>query len=91
MNTRINCSEIQVGVAYSQPVFFDDGKNMFLAARQSAKPYHVFVLKRWNIPFLFTAGKKLTAEELNAKPKANEFEIVKDFDELEVLEELEEL
>jgi hypothetical protein len=55
---RIKCEEIAEGVSFSAPVFFEDGKNMFLAANHPVKKYHLSALKRWNVPFLVTAGKK---------------------------------
>lgn len=53
---RINSSDIQIGMAFTAPVFFDDGKNMFLAEKKPVKQYHVNALKRWSIPFLLTYG-----------------------------------
>ena len=50
---------IKPGVRFSEPVYFEDGKNMFLGAGKSAKAFHVSALKRWNIPFLVTAGTLL--------------------------------
>ena len=44
---------------YSVYVYFEDGKNMFLGAGKSAKAFHVSALKRWDIPFLVTAGTLL--------------------------------
>ena len=89
---------------FSQPVFFDDGKCMFLAAKHPAKEYHVDCLRRWKIPFLVTAGKELTEQEINAmkmaeqKASANANQNASasakndsDVEELEELDELEEL
>ena len=52
----IHCSLIKPGFRFSAPVFFDDGKNMFLSANHPAKAFHLAALKRWNIPFLVTEG-----------------------------------
>lgn len=52
----MDCSLIQIGSCFSEPVYFDDGKNMFLAAGKQAKPYHVSALVHWKIPYLLTAG-----------------------------------
>lgn len=57
---KIKSSDIKEGMRFSAPVFFDDGKNMFLAEGKSAKPYHLNALKRWSIPFLLTYGHELT-------------------------------
>ncbi len=80
--TKIPCSEIELGVRYSAPVFFDDGVNMFLAERKTAKKYHIDALKRWNIPFLLSYGHKIDE---------NSSDTVENFDDIEEVEELEEL
>ncbi len=59
MNQKIDCSRIKVGVVFSEPVYFDDGQNMFLAKNRPAKAYHVAALKRWKIPFLLTVGHEI--------------------------------
>ena len=104
MSTRIECNKIRPGIMFSQPVFFDDGKCMFLVAKHPAKEYHVDCLRRWKIPFLVTAGKELTEQEINAmkmaeqKASANANQNASasakndsDVEELEELDELEEL
>lgn len=72
---KIASGDIKRGMRFSAPVFFDDGKNMFLAEGKSAKSYHVASLERWQIPFLLTNGHEMKGEELsrylaNAKKKA---------------------
>ena len=61
---RLECAKIQIGDRYSDDVFFNDGKNMFLAAHHPVKKYHVACLERWQIPFLWTAGTKMTEQDL---------------------------
>lgn len=85
---RIPCSEIQLGVKFSAPVFFDDSENMFLAERKTAKQYHIDALKRWNIPFLLTYGHKIDDNAVN--PEEN-FDDVEEVEELEELEEFEQV
>ncbi|MBO5607614.1 MAG: phosphohydrolase [Treponema sp.] len=89
---RIKCEEIAEGVSFSAPVFFEDGKNMFLAANHPVKKYHLAALKRWNVPFLVTAGKK-NQEGSIPKTDANAMEeiSVDEFDSLEEIEEVEEV
>ena len=70
---------------FSAPVFFDDGKNMFLAEGKTVKPYHIQALKRWHIPFLLSFGHKIDA---TAAKKMNEAE---DLDELEELDDVNDL
>lgn len=87
---RIKCDEITEGVSYSSPVFFDDGRNMFLAPHQTAKKYHVKALSRWKVPFLVTAGHKEAASQVQAASPAA-LETVDDFLDVEEIEEVEEL
>ena len=88
--SKISCSEITEGVSYSSPVFFDDGKNMFLAPHQTAKKYHVKALDRWKVPFLVTAGHK-EARPQNQEPSRSVPESADDFTDVEEIEEVEEL
>lgn len=57
--SKISVDTIKVGTCFSEPVFFEDGKNMFLPGKHPAEPYHIKVLKRWHIPFLLTNGVEL--------------------------------
>lgn len=34
---KIDVNRIRIGVCFSEPVYFEDGKNMFLAAGKTAK------------------------------------------------------
>lgn len=68
---KIEPLTLKEGNIFSAPVFFDDGKNMFLAAGKSVKQYHLKALDRWKIPFLLTYGKLLTAEEIAASKEKN--------------------
>ena len=56
---KLDISKIRLGVCFSEPVYFEDGKNMFLAAGKTAKAYHVAALKQWKIPYLLTNGKEI--------------------------------
>ncbi len=85
---KIPCSEIQLGVRFTAPVFFDDGVNMFLAERKTAKKYHIDALKRWNIPFLLTYGHKINDYAVDS---AENFDDVEEVEELEELEEVEQV
>lgn len=85
---KINSAELKEGMRFSAPVFFDDGKNMFLAEGKSVKPYHIGALKRWSIPFLLTFGRELKDDEipdvlLSLTNKKQEPEDVEEVDELE--------
>ena len=77
---KINSELLELGMKFSAPVFFDDGKHMFLAEKKPIRKFHLETLQRWHIPYVVTYGKLL--------PKASI-----DLDELlgspEELEELE--
>ncbi len=89
MIQKLDCSRIKIGVVFSEPVYFDDGENMFLAKNSPAKAYHVAALKRWKIPFLLTAGHELN-ESVQSKNEENSVAAKNSADDA-VLEELEEI
>lgn len=62
---KIDCSSVQLGMCFSSPVYFDDGENMFLSAKNPVKKYHLEALKRWEIPFLLTEGYVLSDKEIS--------------------------
>ena len=69
---KIEPLSLKEGLRFSAPVFFDDGKNMFLAAGKSVKQYHLKAVARWKIPFLLTYGKVLSGDEPLLSPKISE-------------------
>ncbi len=85
---KIEAKDVKEGMRFSAPVFFDDGKNMFLAEGKSVKPYHVAALKRWSIPFLLTYGRELNKNEI---PDLSTVSVEKPVEPVEPVEELEEL
>ena len=76
---KLTQNDIKEGMRFSAPVFFDDGRNMFLAAGKPAKSYHLAALKNWKVPFLLTVGHVLSQAEIDAQANAN----LEDVDELE--------
>lgn len=60
---RIEISTIKPGIRFSKPVFFDDGKNMFIESGIFIKPYHMAALTKWHIPFLLSDGHIMEADE----------------------------
>ena len=56
---KIDLERIKLGVRFSEPVYFEDGTSMFLAAGKAVKQYHLQALKQWNIPFLLSAGTEV--------------------------------
>lgn len=63
--SKVEISSIRVGSCFSEPVFFEDGVNMFLPANKPAKAYHVDVLKKWHIPYLLTSGREIVLSDDN--------------------------
>ena len=60
---RIELADVKLNIMFSAPVFFEDGKNMFLAAGKAVKQYHLAALKKWNVPFLLTSGNAVEQGE----------------------------
>lgn len=83
---KIKSSEIQIGMRFSAPVFFDDGANMFLAEKKPVTAFHTSALSRWKIPYVITYGKILTDDEMND----GDLEELDELDSLEPVEELSE-
>lgn len=103
---RLDVSSVKTGMRFSKPVFFDDGKNMFIESGITVKPYHLASLTRWNIPYLLTDGYALAdgeevpideieavddMEELTDADEAEEIEEIEDAEEAEEIEDIEEL
>lgn len=82
--TKLECSQVAIGMRFSLPVFFDDGKNMFIAEGNPVKQKDINVLIRWEIPFLQTEGRLLADYEAIKKD-------VEDIEELADLDEMEEI
>ena len=80
---KLTQNDIKEGTRFSAPVFFDDGKNMFLAAGKPAKPYHLAALKNWNVPFLLTVGHVLSQAEIETQTNAH----LEDVDELDPIDD----
>lgn len=85
---RIDSSDIKEGMRFSAPVFFDDGKNMFLAEGKSVKSYHIAALKRWSIPYLLTYGHEI--DSIVNRSRKTVIPAITDDEEPRELEELEE-
>ena len=85
---RLDISSIKVGMRFSKPVFFDDGKNMFIESDISVKPYHIAALSKWSIPFLLTEGHVMVEGE-KLEPEVEEIpSIEEDLEEVSEIEEL---
>ncbi|MGL4983000.1 MAG: HD-GYP domain-containing protein [Treponemataceae bacterium] len=77
---RIKNADLKLGMRFSSPVFFDDGKNMFLAEKKPLSQFHMDSLKNWDIDELVTHGS-LLAEDYVDEPEEL-LEELADFDDL---------
>ena len=85
--SKVDVSQIKLGIRFTAPVFFDDGKNMFLAEGKTAKNYHIQALKRWKIPFLLTFGKVINEGDDFFNRSSDNYGEVEGLEELESLED----
>lgn len=89
---RIEISAIKPGIRFSKPVFFDDGKNMFIESGITVKPYHMAALTKWHIPFLLSDGHVMEKdEELPPEELGDVIEELSEAEEIEEVEDIEEL
>lgn len=66
MLRRIRIEDLKEGMLFSEPLFFDDGKNRVLGKMHPVTQRELTVLKQWKVPFVMTAGKAVqNDEELN--------------------------
>ncbi len=56
---KIESKKLHIGDRFSENLYFDDGKNLFLGAGCPVKPFHLSAIKRWFIPYLVTEGMLL--------------------------------
>jgi HD domain protein len=54
---RIRVEDLKEGMIFSEPLFFDDGKNRVLGKMHPVTQRELAVLKQWKVPFVLTAGK----------------------------------
>jgi len=77
---RIKVEDLKEGMIFSEPLFFDDGKNKVLGKGYPVSERELSVLKQWKVPFVMTAGKSIKksaevaelVEELDALPDEGE-------------------
>lgn len=55
----IDTNDLRVGSIFSEPLFFDDGKHMFLASSLPLTQRLLDSLHEWHIPFVVTSGFEL--------------------------------
>lgn len=59
MLRRIKVEDLKEGMIFSEPLFFDDGKNRVLGKGYPVSQRELSVLKQWKVPFVMTAGKSI--------------------------------
>ena len=67
MLRRIKVEDLKEGMMFSEPLFFDDGKNKVLGKGHPVSQRELSVLKQWKVPFVMTAGK-IQKNEKAAEP-----------------------
>jgi len=72
---RIKVEDLKEGMIFSEPLFFDDGKNRVLGKGHPVSERELSVLKQWKDPFVMTAGKSI-------KKSAEVTELVEELDTL---------
>ena len=75
MLRRIKVEDLKEGMIFSEPLFFDDGKNRVLGKGHPVSERELSVLKQWKVPFVMTAGKSI-------KKSAEVTELVEELDTL---------
>ena len=68
MLRRIKVEDLKEGMLFSEPLFFDDGKNRVLGKMHPVSQRELSVLKQWKVPFVMTAGKSVKKNEEAAEP-----------------------
>ena len=68
MLRRIKVEDLKEGMIFSEPLFFDDGKNRVLGKMHPVSQRELSVLKQWKVPFVMTAGKSVKKNEDAAEP-----------------------
>ena len=63
MLRRIKVEDLKEGMVFSEPLFFDDGKNRVLGKMHPVSQRELSVLKQWKVPFVMTAGKSVQKNE----------------------------
>ena len=63
MLRRIKVEDLKEGMVFSEPLFFDDGKNRVLGKMHPVSQRELSVLKQWKVPFVMTAGKSVQKSE----------------------------
>ena len=87
MLKKIKTTDLKIGIRFSAPVFFDDGRNMLLLRGTPLSDDELNTLKRWKIQYVVTAGDPVPEGET----LDDEIAELDELDEVEALEDPEEI
>ena len=92
MLKKIKTADLEIGERFSAPVFFDDGKNMFLLKGMALSENELNTLKRWKVQYVVTAGDPVPDgetmnDEIAELDEVDEIEDLEDPGEIEEVEE----
>ncbi|HHU37510.1 MAG TPA: HD-GYP domain-containing protein [Treponema sp.] len=90
MLKKVYRNELEEGMRFSAPVFFDDGKNMLVSKGAPIKARELYALDRWKINYVLTVGVPVSADELLNK-KDDEFASLDEMEEIDEVEELDDI
>ena len=92
MLKKIKTADLKIGERFSAPVFFDDGKNMFLLKSMALSENELNTLKRWKVQYVVTAGDPVPdGETMNDEiAELDEVDEIEDLEDPEEIEEVEE-
>ena len=86
MLKKVFRNELDEGMRFTAPVFFDDGENMLVGKGVAIKSRELAALDRWKISFVLTAGKPVTDDSQLASGD-DEFAELYEFEELDEADE----
>ncbi len=91
MLKKVFRNELEEGIRFTAPVFFDDGENMLVSKGVPIKTRELAALDRWKISYVLTAGNPVTDEsQLAVEDEFAELDEVEELDDAEVAEPLSE-
>lgn len=61
---QLFANTLKEGMAFSEPVFFDDGHNMFLPAKSAMGTFHIEAINCWKITSFLTEGTPVDASTI---------------------------
>lgn len=78
MLRKIKIDDLREGMIFSEPLFFDDGKNRVLGKNFPVTKRELQVLRTWKVPFVMTEGTVISKEDAR-KDEVSEVEEIEVF------------